>query len=85
MSVLSGVVDSVLSLRGAAAYALVGALVGGEAAVMLGFVLPGETAALLGEPPSDSPTRHPTRHRPRQRGVPCSATCKPRSSGCSKA
>lgn len=48
MSALSGVVDSVLQLRGFPAYALVGGLVGGEAAVLLGFVLPGETAALLG-------------------------------------
>lgn len=48
MSGVSGAVDQVLHLRGLAAYALVGGLVGGEAAVLLGFVLPGETAALLG-------------------------------------
>lgn len=48
MSGIAGAVDQVLHLRGLAAYALVGALVGGEAAVLLGFVLPGETAALLG-------------------------------------
>ena len=48
MSILSPIVDKVLSLNGAAAYALVGALVFAEASLFVGFVLPGETAVLLG-------------------------------------
>ncbi len=40
--------DHVLALHGAVAYAIVGALAFGEAAVLLGFVLPGETAVIIG-------------------------------------
>jgi len=42
------VVDSVLSLSGLPAYALIALLVGGEAAALVGIVLPGEVALLLG-------------------------------------
>ncbi|MBC7373260.1 MAG: bifunctional DedA family/phosphatase PAP2 family protein, partial [Frankiales bacterium] len=45
---LSSVVDSVLSLSGIPAYALVALLVAGEAAAFLGVFLPGEIALLLG-------------------------------------
>jgi membrane-associated protein len=48
MSVVSSTVDQILTLHGAPAYALVGALVFAEAALFVGFVLPGETAVLLG-------------------------------------
>jgi membrane protein DedA with SNARE-associated domain len=48
MSLVSSVVDTVLKLHGAAAYALVGGLAFAEAALFVGFVLPGETAVLLG-------------------------------------
>ena len=45
---MSAVVDTVLSLSGLPAYALVALLVGGEAAALVGIVLPGEAALLLG-------------------------------------
>ena len=45
---LRGVVESVLSLSGVPAYALVAVLVAGEAAAFLGVFLPGEIALLLG-------------------------------------
>jgi membrane-associated protein len=48
VSVVSSVVDTVLKLHGATAYALVGGLAFAEAALFVGFVLPGETAVLLG-------------------------------------
>lgn len=48
MSLVSSVVDTVLKLHGAPAYALVGGLAFAEAALFVGFVLPGETAVLLG-------------------------------------
>ncbi|MEO6700814.1 MAG: DedA family protein [Jatrophihabitantaceae bacterium] len=48
MSVLTAVVDEVLTLRGLPAYALIGGLAFAEAALLVGFVLPGETAVLLG-------------------------------------
>lgn len=45
---MSGVVDSILSLSGLPAYALIALLVAGEAAALIGLVLPGEVALLLG-------------------------------------
>jgi membrane-associated protein len=48
MSVLSPVVDTILSLHGLPAYVLVGGLAFAEAALFVGFVLPGEPAVLLG-------------------------------------
>ena len=45
---MNTVVDSVLSLSGLPAYALIALLVGGEAAALVGIVLPGEVALLLG-------------------------------------
>jgi membrane-associated protein len=48
VSVISSVVDEILRLHGAAAYALVGSITFAEAALFVGFVLPGETAVLLG-------------------------------------
>ena len=45
---MSAVVDTLLSLSGLPAYALVALLVGGEAAALVGIVLPGEAALLLG-------------------------------------
>jgi membrane-associated protein len=48
MSLLNPVVDTILSLRGLPAYALVGGLAFAEAALFVGFVLPGETGVLLG-------------------------------------
>jgi membrane-associated protein len=48
MSITSSIIDPLLHLHGAAAYALVGALAFGEAAIFVGFVLPGETAVILG-------------------------------------
>ncbi len=42
------VLDHLLTLPAAAAYALVGALVFAEDALFVGFVIPGETAAVLG-------------------------------------
>jgi membrane-associated protein len=48
MSIISSIIDPLLHLHGAAAYALVGALAFGEAAIFVGFVLPGETAVILG-------------------------------------
>jgi membrane protein DedA with SNARE-associated domain len=48
MSVVSTVVDQILKLHGAPAYALVGGLAFAEAALFVGFVLPGETAVILG-------------------------------------
>jgi membrane-associated protein len=48
MSVVSSVVDTILKLHGAPAYALVGGLAFAEAALFVGFVLPGETAVILG-------------------------------------
>lgn len=45
---LTGLVDQVLTLRGALAYGAVGGLAFAEAAVFLGFVVPGETAVILG-------------------------------------
>jgi membrane protein DedA with SNARE-associated domain/membrane-associated phospholipid phosphatase len=47
-STVSTVVDSVLSLSGWWAYAVIGLLAFGEAAVFVGLVLPGETGLLLG-------------------------------------
>ena len=41
-------IDEILQLHGAAAYAMVGGLAFGESALFVGFVLPGETAVLLG-------------------------------------
>jgi membrane-associated protein len=48
VSVVSSLVDSILNLHGAPAYALVGGLAFSEAALFVGFVLPGETAVILG-------------------------------------
>jgi membrane protein DedA with SNARE-associated domain len=48
MSVVSTIVDQILKLHGAPAYALVGGLAFAEAALFVGFVLPGETAVILG-------------------------------------
>jgi membrane-associated protein len=48
MSISSAIVDPLLNLHGAPAYALVGALAFAEAAIFIGFVLPGETAVILG-------------------------------------
>jgi membrane-associated protein len=48
VSAASSVLDTVLTLHGLPAYALVGALAFAEAALFVGFVLPGETAVLLG-------------------------------------
>jgi membrane-associated protein len=48
MSILSPIIDKVLSLDGPVAYTVVGALVFAEASFFVGFVLPGETAVLLG-------------------------------------
>ena len=48
MSITSVIVDPLLTLHGAPAYALVAALVFAEAALFVGFVLPGETAVILG-------------------------------------
>jgi membrane protein DedA with SNARE-associated domain len=48
VSILSSIVDEILKLHGAPAYALVGGLAFAEAALFVGFVLPGETAVLLG-------------------------------------
>jgi membrane-associated protein len=48
MSVISAIVNPILTLNGPAAYALVGGLVFAEAALFVGFVLPGETAVILG-------------------------------------
>ena len=48
MSITSLIVDPLLTLHGAPAYALVAALVFAEAALFVGFVLPGETAVILG-------------------------------------
>jgi membrane-associated protein len=48
MSVLSAIVNPILTLNGVPAYALVGGLVFAEAALFVGFVLPGETAVILG-------------------------------------
>jgi membrane-associated protein len=48
MSVASVIIDPLLSLHGAPAYALVAALTFAEAAAFVGFVLPGETAVILG-------------------------------------
>jgi len=48
VSVVSSVVDTILKLHGAPAYALVGGLAFAEAALFVGFVLPGETAVILG-------------------------------------
>ncbi len=45
---MSNFLHPLLSLGGAAAYALVAGLCFGEAALFLGFVLPGETAVILG-------------------------------------
>jgi membrane-associated protein len=45
---VSSVVDTILKLHGAPAYALVGGLAFAEAALFVGFVLPGETAVILG-------------------------------------
>jgi membrane protein DedA with SNARE-associated domain/membrane-associated phospholipid phosphatase len=42
------VLDTILSLSGVPAYAIVGALVFGEAALFVGLILPGETALILG-------------------------------------
>ncbi len=47
MNMVSSLVDSILNLHGAPAYALVGGLAFSEAALFVGFVLPGETAVLL--------------------------------------
>jgi membrane protein DedA with SNARE-associated domain len=48
VSIVSSVLDSILTLHGAPAYALIGGLAFAEAALFVGFVLPGETAVLLG-------------------------------------
>jgi membrane-associated protein len=48
MSITSAIIDPLLTLHGAPAYALVAALVASEAALFVGFVLPGETAVILG-------------------------------------
>lgn len=48
MSIVSDVVDQILTLHGWPAYGLVGSLVFAEAALFVGFVLPGETAVILG-------------------------------------
>jgi membrane-associated protein len=48
MSVISAIVNPILTLNGVPAYALVAGLVFAEAALFVGFVLPGETAVILG-------------------------------------
>jgi membrane-associated protein len=48
LSISSSIIDPLLNLHGAPAYAVVGGLAFAEAAVFLGFVLPGETAVILG-------------------------------------
>ncbi|MCU1655772.1 MAG: hypothetical protein JWO57_428 [Pseudonocardiales bacterium] len=48
MSLISAIVNPILTLNGLPAYALVAGLVFGEAALFVGFVLPGETAVILG-------------------------------------
>ncbi|SDP18473.1 SNARE associated Golgi protein [Nakamurella panacisegetis] len=48
MSLISAIVDPVLTFHGWPAYAVVGGLVFAEAALFVGFVLPGETAVILG-------------------------------------
>jgi membrane-associated protein len=45
---VTGLVNHLLDVPAALAYALIGLLVFGEAALLVGFVLPGETAVLLG-------------------------------------
>ncbi|MET3803119.1 membrane protein DedA with SNARE-associated domain [Nakamurella sp. UYEF19] len=48
MSLVTSIVDPILTFHGWPAYALVGGLVFAEAALFVGFVLPGETAVILG-------------------------------------
>ena len=48
MSLISNIVDPLLSFHGWPAYAVVGGLALAEAALFVGFVLPGETAVILG-------------------------------------
>jgi len=48
MSITSVIIDPLLNLHGAPAYALVAALTFAEAAAFVGFVVPGETAVILG-------------------------------------
>ena len=48
MSLISDIVDPLLSFHGWPAYAVVGGLAFAEAALFFGFVLPGETAVILG-------------------------------------
>src|SRR5919201_4263617 len=48
MSLVSTIVDPILTLHGPPAYALVGGLAFSEAALLVGFVPPGETAVILG-------------------------------------
>lgn len=48
MSLISNIVDPLLSFHGWPAYAVVGGLAFAEAALFFGFVLPGETAVILG-------------------------------------
>ena len=45
---MTGVIDHLLSVRGALVYVLVALIVFAEDALFVGFVLPGETAAVLG-------------------------------------
>ena len=45
---MSHLLEPILNLPPAVAYAVIGLLVFGEAAIFLGFVLPGETAVVLG-------------------------------------
>jgi len=48
VSLISSVLDPILTLHGLPAYAIVGGLAFAEAALFVGFVLPGETAVILG-------------------------------------
>ncbi len=48
VSLVSAIIDPLLTFRGWPAYAVVGGLAFAEAAVFVGFVLPGETAVILG-------------------------------------
>lgn len=48
MSIVSDIIDPLLSFHGWPAYTVVGGLAFAEAAIFVGFVLPGETAVILG-------------------------------------
>jgi membrane-associated protein len=48
LSIVSTIIDPVLTFHGWPAYTVVGGLAFAEAAIFVGFVLPGETAVILG-------------------------------------